>query len=90
MTRVLSALMLVIGLVLIVRTISLGPEQKSPAHLAMQPFGQAPAIEENGLVLFESGAIALYIAKQSGRNRVEAAKVFSQRCGEVTSPSWSR
>jgi glutathione S-transferase len=29
------------------------------------PFGQAPAIEEDGLVLFESGAIALYIAGKS-------------------------
>ncbi len=48
-----------------VRTISLGPEQKSPEHLASQPFGQAPAIEENGLTLHESGAIALYIAEQS-------------------------
>lgn len=48
-----------------VRTIGLGPEQKSPEHLARQPFGQAPAIEENGLTLHESGAIALYIAEQS-------------------------
>ena len=34
-------------------------------HLLRQPFGQCPAIEEDGLTLFESGAIALYIAKQS-------------------------
>ena len=44
---------------------ALGPEQKSPEHLARQPFGQAPAIEEDGLVLFESGAIALYVAEKS-------------------------
>ena len=37
-----------------VRTVALGPEQRSPEHLARQPFGQAPAIEEDGLVLFES------------------------------------
>ena len=48
-----------------VRTLELGPEQKSPEHLARQPFGQAPAIEEDGLVLFESGAIALYLAGKS-------------------------
>jgi glutathione S-transferase len=48
-----------------VRMLALGPEQKSPEHLARQPFGQAPAIEEDGLVLFESGAIALYVAGKS-------------------------
>jgi glutathione S-transferase len=53
------------GLPYDVRTLALGPEQRSPEHLARQPFGQAPAIEDNGLVLFESGAIALYIAGTS-------------------------
>ena len=48
-----------------VRRVSLGAEQKSPEHLARQPFGQAPAIEEDGLVMHESGAIALYIAETS-------------------------
>ncbi|MDH5822713.1 glutathione S-transferase family protein [Luteimonas sp. RD2P54] len=48
-----------------VRTVALGPEQHSPEHLARQPFGQAPAIEEGGLALFESGAIALHIAERS-------------------------
>lgn len=48
-----------------VRTVSLGPEQRSPAHLARQPFGQVPAIEEDGLTLFESGAIALHVAEKS-------------------------
>ena len=48
-----------------VRTVALGPEQQSPEHLARQPFGQAPAIEEDGLTLFESGAIALHIAEKS-------------------------
>ena len=52
------------GLPYAVRTVGLGPEQRSPEHLARQPFGQAPAIEEDDLVLFESGAIALYIAKK--------------------------
>ena len=53
------------GLPYDVRLVTLGPEQRSPEHLARQPFGQAPAIEEDGLVLFESGAIALYIARQN-------------------------
>ena len=29
---------------------TLGPEQRSPEHLARQPFGQAPAIEDDGLI----------------------------------------
>jgi glutathione S-transferase len=40
-------------------------DQKSPAYRKMQPFGQVPAIDENGLVLFESGAIVMHIAEQS-------------------------
>lgn len=55
------------GLPYNVRTLALGPEQRSPEHLARQPFGQAPAIEEDGLILFESGAIALYVAEKSER-----------------------
>lgn len=44
----------------------IGPEdQKSKAYRAMQPFGQVPAYEEDGLVLFESGAILLHIAERS-------------------------
>lgn len=35
---------------------------KEPAHRALQPFGQIPTYEEDGLVLFESGAIVLHIA----------------------------
>jgi glutathione S-transferase len=53
------------GIAYEVRKIALGPEQRSPDHLLRQPFGQAPAIEEDGLVLFESGAIALHIAEKS-------------------------
>ncbi len=35
---------------------------KEPAHLALHPFGQIPTFEENGLALFETGAIVLHIA----------------------------
>lgn len=37
---------------------------KEPAHLALHPFGQIPTYEEDGLVLFESGAIVLHIAER--------------------------
>lgn len=52
------------GLPYEVRTVALGEEQRSPEHLARQPFGQAPAFEDDGLVLFESGAIALHVAER--------------------------
>ena len=44
----------------------LGPgEQNSPAHRAVQPFGQVPVYEEDGLTLFESGAIVMHIGEKS-------------------------
>jgi len=37
-----------------------------PPHRAVQPFGQIPTYEEEGLALFESGAIVLYLAGRHG------------------------
>jgi glutathione S-transferase len=42
-------------------------EKASPDYLAIQPFAQVPAIEEDGELLFESGAIVLGIARRSER-----------------------
>lgn len=39
-------------------------EMKAPAHLAVHPFGQIPTYEEDGLVLFETGAIILHLARR--------------------------
>ena len=36
---------------------------KAPEHLALQPFGQIPTYQEDGLALFESGAVVLHIAE---------------------------
>ncbi|WP_115526589.1 MULTISPECIES: glutathione S-transferase family protein [Xanthomonas] len=36
---------------------------KEPAHLAIHPFGQIPTFEQDGLALFETGAIVLHIAQ---------------------------
>jgi glutathione S-transferase len=56
-------------------------DQTSEEYLRLQPFGQVPAYEEDGLVLFESAAIVLHIAGRSqallpadpaGRARVTA------------------
>lgn len=37
-------------------------EMKEPAHLTLHPFGQIPTYEEEGLALFETGAIVFHIA----------------------------
>jgi glutathione S-transferase len=39
--------------------------KNSPEYRKLQPFGQVPAFEEDGLVLFESGSIVLRIAERS-------------------------
>jgi len=41
-------------------------EQKQPPHRERQPFGQVPTYEQDGLTLFESGAIVLHIAETYG------------------------
>ena len=44
----------------------LTPEDQDAAdYRAVQPFGQVPVYEEDGFVLFESGAIVLHIAEKS-------------------------
>ena len=46
------------------RLLELG-DQDQPDYRALQPFGQVPILEEDGLVLFESGAIVLHIGERS-------------------------
>ena len=46
------------------RLLELGDQDK-PDYRALQPFGQVPILEEDGLVLFESGAIVLHIGERS-------------------------
>jgi glutathione S-transferase len=40
-------------------------DQDKPEYRELQPFGQVPILEEDGLVLFESGAIVLHIGERS-------------------------
>lgn len=42
-------------------------DQKTAAYRALQPFGQVPVLEDDGLVLFESGAILLHIAGKNDK-----------------------
>jgi len=39
----------------------------SPEFRAVNPFGQLPAIDDDGVVVTESGAILLYLARKSGK-----------------------
>jgi glutathione S-transferase len=56
-------------------------DQDKPEYRALQPFGQVPIFEEDGFVLFESGAIVLHIGERSeallpkdARSRARAAQ----------------
>lgn len=40
-------------------------DQDKPNYRALQPFGQVPIFTENGLALFETGAIVLHIGERS-------------------------
>jgi len=39
----------------------------SPEYRALNPFGQIPMIDDDGVVVTESGAIVLYLARKSGK-----------------------
>jgi len=41
-------------------------EHKQPAHLAHQPFGQVPALDDAGFELYEARAMARYIDGKAG------------------------
>jgi len=61
----------------------IGPEdQSTAAYLALQPFGQVPAIETENLKLFESGAIVIHIAEKSD------ALMPSDRNGRARTSAW--
>jgi glutathione S-transferase len=40
-------------------------DQDKPDYRALQPFGQVPILEEDSLVLFETGAIVLHVGERS-------------------------
>jgi len=61
----------------------IGPrEQATTDYRAWQPFGQVPAFAQDGLELFESGAIVLHIAEQS------AALMPADAAGRARVQSW--
>lgn len=69
-------------------------EHKTPAFLALNPFGQVPVIDDEGVVLAESTAILVYLAQKYGKGRwlpsdpVGAARVqrwLSVASGQIAS-----
>lgn len=52
------------GLPYKVRLLEQGDQDK-PDYRALQPFGQVPIFDEDGFVLFESGAIVLHVGERS-------------------------
>jgi glutathione S-transferase len=40
-------------------------DQDKPDYRGLQPFGQVPILEEDGFVLFETGAILIYVGEKS-------------------------
>lgn len=67
-------------------------DNRRPEFLALNPFGQVPVIEDGELVLFDSNAILVYLAKQYGdpswlpQDPVGAAAVqrwFSLAAGQI-------
>jgi glutathione S-transferase len=50
-----------------------GDSLRSPSYRALNPQGRVPTLEDDGVVLFESGAIMQYILERYGEGRLEPA-----------------
>lgn len=57
-------------------------DKLTPAYRQDQPFGQVPVYEEDGLTLFESGAIVLHVAERS------EALMPRTRAGRAHTTAW--
>src|SRR5690606_27974191 len=54
------------------KTLKFAPEDlQSETYLAIHPLGKVPSIDDDGLILNESGAIAQYLLAKHGKGRLE-------------------
>jgi len=51
---------------------------KQPAHMALHPFGQVPVIEDDGVVVWDSSAIMVYLASKYGDDSLLPSDVVSR------------
>jgi glutathione S-transferase len=70
------------------RLLGLG-DNDTPEYRALQPFGQVPIFEEDGFVLFETGAIVLHIGQRTEtllpRDAKERARATQWVCAALSS-----
>ncbi|MCF6305821.1 MAG: glutathione S-transferase [Rhodobacteraceae bacterium] len=67
------------GLEFEVKTYPFDKSLRDPAYLAVHPAGRVPALEIDGIVLFESGAALEYLAARHGRlGRVQGDADFAE------------
>jgi glutathione S-transferase len=57
-------------------------EKLTPAYRALQPFSQVPSYRDDDVVLFESGAIVLHVARSS------AALLPTDQAGRARAAAW--
>jgi glutathione S-transferase len=57
-------------------------DQQTAEYRKLQPFGQVPVFEEDGLTMFESGAIVMHLAERS------ETLMPSDRAGRERTKSW--
>ena len=50
------------------------PSMRSPEYLAKHPLGRVPALEDDGVIIHESGAIVQYVLERYGNDRLMPAK----------------
>ncbi len=60
-----------------------GKQQKTPDFIALNPFGQIPVIDDNGVVVWDSAAILVYLCLTYDTNRVYLP-AGAQAVAEVT------
>jgi glutathione S-transferase len=63
-----------IGLPYEIQALQFTPESmKGPEYLEVNPLGKVPSIQDNGLTMYESGAIVEYILEKYGKGRLAPA-----------------